>query len=349
MSNIIQKLGDSMSAASLIVAPAIRAQQRKFTGVTLRVNGYGGLYDKTLIECVAKPLEEKTGLKIEYMASTTSADVVKLIANKGNPHIDLFMGDSPLMPDVIAAGVVEPFTAAEVPNVNRILPNFREFGDYGAPFSVASIVPVYNSDTVNAPLTSYSDIARTDLKGKVAIFAANQFPAFLALLALAEENGGSLANLEPGYKVLRAAKENIVALAASTVSHVQLFRQGEAQAGLLWDGRAHELRKTGTPMQTVVPNKGLYAVTSYVNVVKAGRNRDAALAYIDQMLSDEGMIGLPRALRYGPTTDVKLGDIASEILINSPERAALKKSIDWASLMQQRSALTERMNKELQG
>ncbi|MGY4230319.1 putative spermidine/putrescine transport system substrate-binding protein [Bradyrhizobium sp. USDA 4503] len=339
----------SISAASLVAVPPSTLNKKKFGGVTLRINGYGGLYDKALIDSVAKPLEEKTGLKIEYMASTTSADVVKLISNKGNPHIDLFMGDSPLMPQIMTADVIDPFTAAEVPNISRVLPNFREFGDYGAPFSVATIVPVYNSDTIETPLTSYSDIARRDLKGKVAIFASNQFPAFLALLALAEENGGSLTNLEPGYKVLRAAKENIVALVTSSVAHVQLFRQGEAQAGLLWDGRAYELRKTGTSMQTVVPGKGLYAITTYVSVVKGGRNKEAALAYINQMLSDDGMMGLPRTLRYGPTTDVKLDEIASEILINSPERAALKKSINWASLMQRRSEITERINKERQG
>lgn len=62
---------------------------------------------------------------------------------------------------------MESFSAADAANLSRILPCFREFGDYGAPFSVASIVLVYNSNTIKSPLTSFSDIARTDLKGKV--------------------------------------------------------------------------------------------------------------------------------------------------------------------------------------
>lgn len=342
----------AFGAASVVVsiaAPAVHAQQKKFAGVTLRINGYGGVYDKALIENVAKPLEQSTGLKIEFIPSSSTADLAKLISNKGNPHIDLFMADSPLMPQAIAGGILETVAAADAPNLGRVLPGFREFGDYGAPFSVASIVPVYNSDTVKPPLTSFADIARPDLKGKVATFLVTGYTGWMVLLALAEGNGGSLTNLEPGYKLIAAAKENIVTTPPSSVAHLQAFTQGEAQAGTFWDGRAFEARKSGTPLQTVVAKEGIYAVTSYTNIVRGCRNKEAALAYINQLLSDQGMLAVPKALRYGPTTDVALGDLASDILINSPERAALKRQIDWKALMEQGGALSERMNRELRG
>lgn len=337
------------SALGTIAAPAVHAQQKKFSGVTLRINGYGGNYDKALIEGVTKPLEESTGLKIEFIPSSTSADLAKLISNKGNPHIDLFMADSPLMPQAIAGGILESFSASDAPNLSRVLPGFREFGDYGAPFSVASIVPVYNSNTVKQPLTAFADIARPDLKGKVSTMPANAYTGWLVLLALAEGNGGSLANMEPAFKIIAAAKDNIIATPPSSVSQLQAFTQGEAQAGTLWEGRAYEARKSGTPLETVIAREGIYAVTSYTNIVHGCRNRDAALAYINQLLSDQGMLSVPKALRYGPTTDVALGELAADILINSRERAALKKPIDWKAFMEHGPALGERMTKELRG
>lgn len=338
-----------VTALPFITPPAVYGQQKRFAGVTLRINGFGGNYDKALMEGVAKPLEEKTGLKVEYIAASGPGEAVKLMSNKGNPHLDLFMIDSPLMPELIAADVLEPITGAEVPNVSRIRSEYREFGDYGAPFAVASQVPVFNSKTISTPLTAYSDIARPDLKGKVAILGTGISSAPLMLLALAEENGGSVTNMEPAFKILAEAKDNVMATPNSTVAQLQLFSQGEAQAGIFWDGRAYELRASGVPMQTVVPTKGIYSVFSYVNVVKGGRNREAALAYIQQALSDQGQITLPTAYRYGPTTDVALGDLASQILLNSPERIAMKRKVDWATLMKQRGELMERMSKVLRG
>lgn len=337
------------SALAAVAAPAVHAQQKKFVGVTLRINGYGGAYDKALIEGVAKPLEEGSGLKVEYVPSSTAADLAKLISNKGNPHIDLFMVDSPLMPQAIAGGILESFGASDAPNVSRVLQGFREFGDYGAPFSIASIVPVYNSNTVKQPLTSFSDIARPDLKGRVSTMPANAYTGWIVLLALAEGNGGSLANMEPAFKIIAAAKDNIVATPPSSVAQLQAFTQGEAQAGTLWEGRAYEARKSGTPLETVVAREGIYAVTSYTNIVRGCRNKEAALAYINQLLSDRGILSVPKALRYGPTTDVALGELAADILINSRERVALKRPIDWKAFMKQGPALGERMIKELRG
>ncbi|MBR0857754.1 extracellular solute-binding protein [Bradyrhizobium liaoningense] len=335
------------SALTAIAAPTVHAQQRKFAGVTLRINGYGGTYDKALIEGVAKPLEASTGLKVEYIPSSPSADIAKLLSNKSNSHIDLLMADSPLIPQCIAGGILESFGVSDAPNLSRVLPGFREFGDYGAPFSVASIVPVYNADTVKPPLTSFTDLARPDLKGKVSTMPASGYTGWLVLLALAEGNGGSLANMEPAFKIIAAAKDNIVATPPSSVAQLQAFTQGEAQAGTLWDGRAYEARKSGTPMQTVVAREGIYAVTSYTNIVRGCRNKEAALAYVNQLLSDQGMLSVPKALRYGPTTDVALGDLAGDILINSRERAALKRPIDWKAFMEQGPVLGERMTKEL--
>lgn len=56
------------SALATVTAPAIHASRRS---LPLHINGYGGTYDKALIEGVAKPLEESTGLKVEYVPSST--------------------------------------------------------------------------------------------------------------------------------------------------------------------------------------------------------------------------------------------------------------------------------------
>ncbi|SFQ24462.1 Spermidine/putrescine-binding protein [Bradyrhizobium sp. Ghvi] len=258
----------------------------------------------------------------------------------------MFMADSSYIIELLKAGVIEEIKASDVPNIKRILPGFREYGDYGVPFCVSSVVPVYNSKYIKQPLTSYSDIARADLADRAVIPTPDNVASALYLLGLAEENGGSVSDLEPAFKVLAAAKRNIVALAQTTVAELQMFQNEEVYAGFFWDGRAYELRTKGIPIVTVVPPQGVYATTSYVNVVKGMKYPEAAHAFAEQLLSDQGMLGLPQALRFGATTDVKLPDeLRQDLLFNSPERNALKKKIDWEKLWEGRSGRIEKVNK----
>ncbi|OSI33686.1 hypothetical protein BST65_02455 [Bradyrhizobium canariense] len=334
------------ATAGALAAPYVHAESKKFSGITLRVNGYGGLYDEALKKSVTAPLEERYGLKVQFIAGTTSADFVKLIANRDNPPYDLFMGDSPNMVELTKAGMIEEIKASEVPNVKRILPDFREFGQFGVPFSVASVIPVYNSKYIKQPIASYSDIARPDLLGRAVVMASATYGSLLTLLGLADENGGSIENVEPAFKVMSAAKTNIVALAQTNVAEIQMFQNEEVYAGIFWDGRAHELRTKGLPIVTVVPPKGVYSVTTYINVVKGIKYPEAAYAYAEQLLSDEGVLGVPRALRYGVTTDVALPEeLRQDLLFNSQARIALKKKVDWEKLIANRSAWTEELNK----
>ncbi|MCK1269126.1 extracellular solute-binding protein [Bradyrhizobium sp. 49] len=334
------------AAVGALAAPCVRAQSKKFAGLTLRVNGFGGAWDEALRKSVVAPLEEKYGLKVQFTAGSTSADLIKLIANKDDPPYDLFMADSPYMIELLKAGVVEEIRESNVPNVKRILPGFREYGDFGVPFAVSSVVPVYNSKYIKQPLTSYSDIARSDLAARVVIPAPTLDTATLYLLGLAEENGGSISNMEPAFKVLAAAKPNIVALAQATVAEMQMFQNEEVYAGIFWDGRAHELRTKGVPIVTVVPPNGVYSVGAYMNVIKRTKYPEAAHAFAEQLLSDVGMLAIPEALRYGVTTDVKLpDDLRKDLLFNSPERTALKRRIDWERWIADRSTRIERVNK----
>ncbi|MGY4167682.1 ABC transporter substrate-binding protein [Bradyrhizobium sp. USDA 4529] len=334
------------AAVGTLAAPYVHAQSKKFAGITLRINGYGGIYDEALRKSVAAPLEEKYGLKVQFIAGAGSADLVKLIANRDNHPYDMFMASSPYMVELIKAGVLDEIKASDVPNIKRILPGFREFGDYGVPIDVAYVVPVYNSKYIKQPLTSYSDLARSDLAGRAVIPSPEKDSTMLFLLGMAEENGGSTSDMEPAFKLLTAAKPNIVALAQTTVAEMQMFQNEEVYAGIFWDGRAHELRTKGVPIVTVVPPKGIYSSTDYINVVKGMKYPEAAHALAEQLLSDQGMLGVPEALRYGVTTDVKLPEgLRKDLLLNSPERSRLKKKADWETLMANRSAWTERFNK----
>lgn len=341
---ILQMAGAS---AATLAAPAIlRAQTKRFEGITIRTNGYGGDYDRILKEFVAKPLEEKTGLKVEYQASTMAAAAAKVIAARDNPPFDMLMADSPGMPDLIASQVIEPVTVKEVPNISKLLPKVREFGDYGIPYLTNAIVLTYNTKLVKQPITSYADLARSDLKGKVGMLTPENTGGVLTLIALAESNGGSLDNMEPAFQALEKLRANISATTSATVAMLQMYEQEEVWAGPYFDGRIFSMRSKGKPMASVIPKEGIYALFNYISPVKGGKNREAVLAYMNQALSDEAVGALVEFFRYAPVTNITLKpEVAKEVIVMSA-RDQLKQ-VDWTKVAKVRGMMTERFNKAM--
>lgn len=334
------------AAASSLAAPYVHAQSKRFAGITLRVNAWGGVWDEAITKGVIAPLNEQYGLKVELVRGALASQLIKLISQKDTPEVDLFMGDSSVMTDLIKGGVIEEIKGSNVPSVQRIFSGYREFGDYGVPFNLAAQGVGYNPDTIKPPLTSYSDLARPDLKGKVVVFPATAPTSSLYLLGWAEENGGSVTNMEPAWKVLEAAKPNIVAVAQGETPQLQMYQSKEVQAGPLWDSGYHRLKAKSFPVEFVVPSKGIYAALTYMNLVKGTKHPEAAYAFLEQILSDQGQLALPEAVGYEPTTDVKLPEeLRKQLVFTSPERAALRKKIDWEKWSAGRSARIERFNK----
>ena len=335
------------ASTATIAAPAIlRAQTKRFDGITIRTNGYGGDYDRILKEYVAKPLEERTGLKVEYQASTLAAAIAKLIASRDNPPFDMLMADSPNIPQLMTADIIEPLTAKDVPNVSKLLPKVREFGDFGIPFLTNAIILTYNSNLLKQPVASFADLARPDLKGRVGMLTPENTGGLLTMIALAESNGGSLDNMEPGFAALAKMRENISATTPATVNLLQMFEQEEIWTGPYFDGRVYSMRAKGKPMVSVIPKEGVYALYNYLVPVKGGKNREAVLAYMNEGLSDKAVGALVEFFRYAPCTNVPLSAAVAKEVVVLAARDSLK-PVDWAKVAKIRGDISERFNKAM--
>ncbi|UXN57583.1 extracellular solute-binding protein [Phyllobacterium zundukense] len=338
----------SLSVASALAAPSIlRAQGKSLSGITLQINGYGGDYDRLMTKFISEPLLERTGLKVVFTPGASQAAVAKVIATPDNPPYDIILCDSPSLPELIAAGVIEPISKDTVPSVSRLLPGMREFADYGVPIAVASMVLAYNTDHVKERLTSYVDLARPALKDRVGMFNLENTGGLLFLIALAEGNGGGMDSIDPGFAALAKIAPNVASTTPSTVNLQQLFQQEEVWAGGLWDGRVHALRIAGMPLELVAPTEGLYSVRSYFNPVKNSKHPEAVTAFIEQAMSGELVREIAKFFRFGPTTDVQLPEDVANTILTYGERAKMIKPIDWKKVAENRASWFARFNREM--
>ena len=342
-------LTTAAAAGIALAAPAIvRASDKRFDGITLNLNGFGGDFDRIMKETVADPLKAETGLAVTYAPGGSSAAVAKTIATPDNPPFDIVLCDSPSVPELLDADMIESVGADQVPNVKNLVPGLPEFGTHGLPFMISSSVVTYNTEDIDEPVTSYADLARPGLKGEVALFNLENTGGILYLLALAESNGGGVDNIDPAFDALQEIKPNIVTLTSSTTSLIQLFEQREATAGALWNGRVFAMQKAGQPMAMVTPTEGLYSLMSYYNPIKGSKNPDAVRAYLGRALSDEAIGAIASFFRYGPTTSVALPDkVAKDIVTFGPEGLGKIKKLDWAKVAEARPGWMERFNRAM--
>jgi spermidine/putrescine-binding protein len=336
-----------MAAVLALSATPARAA-KEFEGVTLNVNGYGGAFDEVLKAGVARPLKEKYGIEVVYQPGTALQAISKIMASREDPPLDILMNDSPNMPTLIADGVIDQVTEQEVPALRDVYKPAREFGSYGVPFMIASMVLSYNKERVKSPPASYLDLARPEYKGRAAMFSLENNGGILTLLALAEASGGGVGNIAPGFAKLRELKPNLVATPAANPALVQLFQQGEAWVAANWIGRVLSLQADGFPVEMVVPKEGMYGAFTYVNLVKNGKKRAAALKYLEQQLSPEAQVAMATKFFYAPTNvTVKLpADVAKKVVLYGDDIKLLKRA-DWATIAKNRGAWIEQWNREM--
>ncbi|MGH7264277.1 MAG: ABC transporter substrate-binding protein [Candidatus Rokuibacteriota bacterium] len=337
-----------VTACVLLLAATSARGAKEFEGVTLNVNGFGGGFDEVLKATVARPLKDKYGIDVVYHPGTALQAISKIMAARDTPPLDILMNDSPNMPTLIADGVIDQVTEREIPSLAQLYKPAREFGNHGVPFMIASVVLSYNKERVQNPPASYLDLARPEYKGRVAMFNLENNGGILTLLALAEASGGGVNDIEPGFARLRELKPNLVSTPAANPALVQLFQQGEAWVAANWIGRVLSLQADGFPVESVVPKEGMYAVFTYVNLVKNSTKRAAALKYLEQQISAEAQVGMATKFFYAPTNvTVKLpADVAKKVVVYGDD-IKLAKRADWAVIAKNRGAWIERWNREM--
>lgn len=343
--NFIKSTTAMLVGVPTVLGASAYAEEKKFANVAININGYGGQYTELFKKNTVDPLNGATGLSVVTQDETSGATVAKLLALRDDPPYDVILVDSPNIPNLIEHDLIDPVGLQDLPNLKKVIAARREFGDYGIPFLSNSTIITYNSDLIKVPIESYKDLEKEELKGKVGLINPENNVGMMTVIALAEANGGSLDNMQPAYDALRRMKDNIAAITPSTVTMIELYQHNEVQVGPFWDGRIYAMRASGHPMVSVIPKEGIYFLNNYLVPVKNSKKKEAALAYINQALTDRNVGALVEALHYPPCTDIHLEPGLSKDIVGYGDQAALVKKIDWKKVSQKRAEIIENFTK----
>jgi putative spermidine/putrescine transport system substrate-binding protein len=313
--------------AAALATPAIWgrdavAQIRR--GDELTVGIWGGLQERITREFCATPLEQQYGVKVNFVLGGTTDRRPRAYAERGRPSFDvIYLNIFESRQAVRDAVTLAP--SANVPNFANLYPLAR-LGGYGVAFNPVTIV--YDRRLVAAPMTSWKDLWREDLRGKVIMNGELGAQGSSTLLMTAKIWGASENDIDPAFRKIAELKP----FRAFQTSQDQLYGMFDNQVGAAsveFGSFTRTYAESRNPNIVIAdPTEG-QAVAMNVACITAGSTKQAlAEAWVNLHLSPACQRAYAERTYYSPTIrNIDLPpELAAKLIIGE---AAVGKLVDF--------------------
>jgi len=336
-------LGAALAAPAIWGKDAV-AQIRR--GDELTVGVWGGAQERIVREFCGDPLERQHGVKINYLLGGTPDRRARAYAERGRPSFDVIYLTISESRQAVRDGVTQAPTA-NVPNFANLHPLARE-GGYGVAFNPVTIV--YDRRMVAAPMTSWRDFWRDDLKGKVIWPTYPGAEGTSALLMAARLFGGSETNIDPAFTNIARLKP----FAAIQGSQDQLFGMFDSQVGAAsveFGSFSRVYAENRNPNIVIAdPAEGQVVAMNVACITTGTRNQALAEAWVNRHLSPECQKAYAERTYYSPTiTNLTLPPELAAKLVMGEEQVKKLVDFDWAVVARNEARWSSRFLREIAG
>lgn len=352
---MLKKLSIGAIAASIILAISgcsggteskqSGTAKKPFEGRTIVVASYGGALDDTFKKNVIAPFEQETGGKVVLDPSHKFA---KLVAENGNPSIDLAFYDDAFVIQGGNLGLLEKLDPSKISHWNDLYPIAIDKKQFGLAWLFGSYGIVYNKQQVNPAPTSWGDIFKPEYKGKVAVSEISTNGGVQAFVAAAKLKGGDERHMDPAFDIYKQMAPNFLSISANTAQLTDMLTRGDVVIAPWFDGRALNLEDNKVPIGFVKPKEGAYATVVELAIPKGSKNEDMAYKLIDMSLSTEAQTAFAKEIFYGPTNkNTKLPDDLAKRVVYGEDEIKKLQFVDWEYVATARGQWIDRWNKEI--
>lgn len=310
----------------------------------LRVMINGGFYEETARRIVIDPFERETGARVEVVPATAAQMLTRLRAERASPSVDLVVIDHLVGAGGIHDGLFERVDAASIPNLRDLTDEAVDPDGYGpVVHSHGQSLGVNRARLGVEPPVSWADLWHPRFKDKVVPGAIELTPGVLFLLQANALNGGTYANMEPGFAAIRRLKPNIrkyfhnlgevrplLANESVVVAASANVMQGEADKGI--------------PIDTLFPEEGSLASPSVARIVSGTRVKDLACRFIDRYLDPE--VQLEWARQFYVTVFNRKARIPDDLQARIARKLVF---FDAVEVVKRREAWVDRWIREVRG
>ncbi len=262
---------------------------------------------------IIKPFEEKYNCTIKTDLGNAADRYTKLESNPES-GIDVIELNQSTAAKGYASGLFEKVDASKIENLDQLITPAKKMqaeSGYGPAIVIQSVGIIYDKDAIGFEITSWDDLWKAELAGKVAIpDLATTFGPSIVHIASDHKNVDIKSdNGKAAFEALEELKPNVFKTYNKSSELVNLFANGEVAVAVVGDFAVPNIKKAAPQVTYMVPESGTYANFNTVDVVASSKHKDIAYAYINWRISAELQNVSSKSLNEGPTNaNVKLSD-----------------------------------------
>jgi putative spermidine/putrescine transport system substrate-binding protein len=319
---------------------------------TLTVSIFGGVIQDAVKAHLEPEFKKLTGASVSYDIGGVGARYNKLLVQKNNPTIDVFVSGEEAIVSGIKANVLTPIVRKNLPNLADVA-SWAQVVKTGAtaeaiggvPWAVNGYVLSFNPERVKDPPTSWNDMWRPEFAGKIAIASPVHavMPGFVIMAA--DLAGGSITNVDPGFKKLAELRPS--KLTVFWTDWAAMLKTGDTIAASEFNFYLEGMKSEKYPIEYIIPKEKGIGSVAHVGLVTGTKNRELSEAFINLMIDPGVQKAFSTSMYNGPTNQkVALSD--SEIArCTCGAKPNQLRFIDPEFAAAQRPAWTERLNLEV--
>ena len=263
----------------------------RFKGQVLRVGTWGGKWGGFQKDIIAPKIEAEGG-EVKFVYGSTQDNLAKLAAARGrDAPIDVLEILDAMMPTFLRENQLRKIDLSQVPNTKHLKSGF--YDEWKVATWIVQEGICYNREQFEqlglaAPVT-YKDLGHPKLEGKVVIPDITSGGGLANFMGIVYAAGGDVRNIEPGLTLLREI--NALKYWKRAGEAVNMMQTGDVAAALIYSGHCSRVRKSGEPVNAVMPlmanGKRGVMKNGWIGIVKDTPVPELATFYIDQFINTD--------------------------------------------------------------
>jgi thiamine transport system substrate-binding protein len=275
----------------LLLAASCSSKKPQEADTTLVIYAYDSFVSKWGPGPVVIPLfEEATGIKVELIAAGDAGQVLaRVIDEKKAPKADVIIGiDNHLLPKAILADVLDSYEPVGASDISPELILDKQWRL--TPYDWSTFAIIWDSEKLAVPPASLEELTKAEFSKKLILMDPRTSTPGLGFLAWTQAVYG--AGLADYWKRLAPS---VLTMAPGWDTGYGLFTRGEAPLVLSYTTSPayHAEYETAGRYRALEFPEGHPVQIEGAGIVKGAKNRQAAEAFLDFMLSPDFQNALP--------------------------------------------------------
>lgn len=271
-----------ISAAALLSAVPASAQDKSLT-----ISWWGFNGDK-MEAIILAPFREKCGCELIFETGNAGERLNKLQVRNGEGVDVIYLSDS-FSQTGIEAGLFQKIDQSKLPNLEGVYDIAKDpQGGFGPAYTLGRVGIVYDSASVNPPITSWNDLWRADLASSLSLPNVTTTAGPITVLKAGEHAGvDAFEDADGAFAALAELKPNVVKNYNTGSEMINLFSTGEIKAAIAQDFTLGQIQAAMPTAVWADLSDGAVATVNTVNIPTGAANTELAYEFINFILSPE--------------------------------------------------------------